>query len=85
MRPADVVTASAMFEQNIAQGRIQHMGQPSLTSVVANCEHRNIGSGGGFGYNAILTGADISILESVVMAQWLCSEAKEKKAQTFSY
>ena len=85
VRPADVVTASALFEQAIASGSICHKGQPALTKVVTNCEHRRIGSGGGFGYNSILAGADISLLESAVLAHWACKEAKEKKIQTVSY
>lgn len=85
VRPADVVTASALFEQSIANGSISHKGQPALAKVVTNCEHRRIGSGGGFGYNSILAGADIALLESVVLAHWSCKEAKEKKKQTVSY
>lgn len=85
MRPADVVTASAMFEQSLASGNVVHMGQPSLTRVVSNCEHRNIGSGGGFGYKSQIADADIALLESVVMAHWLCMEAKEQKKQTIDY
>ena len=64
---------------------ICHSGQPALTTVVTNCEHRSIGGGGGFGYKSILAGADISIMESVVLAHWGCKEAKEKKVQRIDY
>lgn len=85
VRPGDIVTASALFEQSIASGSICHKGQPALTRVATNCEHRRIGSGGGFGYQSILAGADISILESAVLAHWACKEARETKKQTVSY
>ena len=85
VKPGDVVTASALFEQSISSGSICHKGQPALTRVVTNCEHRRIGSGGGFGYSSILAGADISILDSVVLAHWACKEAKETKKQSVSY
>lgn len=85
VKPGEVITASAMFEQAVASGSICHNGQPSLARVVSNCEHRNIGTGGGFGYKSILAGADIALLESVVLAHWACKEAKERKPQKISY
>ena len=85
VKPSEVVTASAMFEQAVVGRTICHNGQPALTTVVTNCEHRSIGSGGGFGYKSILAGADISIMESVVLAHWGCKEAKEKKVQRIDY
>ena len=44
-----------------------------------------IGSGGGYGYTSILEGADISLLESVSLAVWLCANAKERKKQIITY
>lgn len=85
VKPGEVVTASSMWEQAVVSGAICHKGQPALERVVTNCEHRNIGSGGGFGYKSILAGADISIMESAILAFWGCKEAKEKKKQTVSY
>ena len=32
-----------------------------------------------------MEGADISLLESVVLAHWSCANAKEKKKQKISY
>lgn len=82
---AEVIEASAQFEQNLFAGRICHSGQPSLEQAVSNCEHRAIGSGGGFGYSSIMEGADVSLLESAVLAHWACANAKEKKKQKISY
>lgn len=82
---SEIVEANALFEKNVFAGAICHSVQPSLEQVMANCEHRAIGSGGGFGYNSILEGADISLLEAVALAHWACSKTKEKKKQKISY
>ena len=42
-------------------------------------------SGGGFGYLSVLEGADISLLEAVSLAHWLCANAKERKKQYISF
>lgn len=80
----DVIVAANMFEQAIASGSICHCGQPSLTQSVTNCEHRAIGTNGGFGYKSIKDGSEISLLESTMLAYWLCSTSKEKKKQRVS-
>lgn len=80
-----VVEANALFEQKLFDGQICHSGQPSLTQAAANCEHRAIGSSGGFGYTSILEGADVSLLESASLAHWICSGSKEKKKQVITY
>lgn len=82
---SDVVAAHALFEQQLFGGQIRHMDQPALAQAATNCEHRAIGSGGGFGYASVLEGADISLLEAVSLAHWLCANAKEHKPQRVSY
>lgn len=81
----EIIEANALFEQKLFAGEIRHKAQPALIQAVANCEHRNIGSNGGFGYTSILEGADISLLESLTLAHWLCANAKEKKKQVIHY
>lgn len=81
---ADIVAANALFEQQLFNGSIRHMNQPALTQAAANCEHRAIGSSGGYGYTSVLEGADITLLEAVSMAHWLCANAKERKKQIIS-
>ena len=80
-----IIKASSMFEQAISSGSLVHMRQSAVTQIVSNCEKRSIGSGGGFGYKSILDGADVSILESLILAHWLCVDVKEKKIQTIAY
>ena len=81
----EIIKANAMFEQALSAGSIVHMKQSAVTQIVSNCEKRAIGGNGGFGYQSILQGADISILDSMILAHWLCSEAKEKKPNQVRY
>lgn len=82
---SDVITANSLFETNLFDGKITHMAQPSLSQVVTNCEHRAIGTNGGFGYVSILEGSDISLLEAVSLAHWACAGAKEEHEQIIIY
>ena len=83
---SDVIEANTLFEAQLFGGQICHSGQPALTQAVSNCEHRAIGSSGGYGYTSILEGADVSLVESVSLAHWLCSTTKpEKKEQIIKY
>ena len=82
----EIIAANAKFEQGLYQRNICHMGQPSLENAVGNCEKRAIGSNGGFGYRSIKEGVEIALLDSVILAYWICSETKrEKKKQRISY
>ncbi len=80
-----VITANASFEQSLYTRDLCHMAQPSMVQVVTNCEKRAIGSGGGFGYRAILEGAAIELMDSMILASWQCREFKEPKKQRISY
>ena len=82
----EVISMNALFEKKLFEGSICHAGQPALVQAASNCEHRAIGSGGGFGYVSILEGADISLLEAVPLAVWQCSSSnKVKKKQIITY
>jgi phage terminase large subunit-like protein len=81
----EVITANATFEKGIYDQTICHGKQPSLLQAAGNCEKRAIGSGGGFGYRSIKDGVDISLLDSAILAYWICSISKDKKKQTISY
>lgn len=81
----EIILANAKFEQGICKKNIVHMGQPSLTQSVSNCEKRAIGANGGFGYKSIHEEIEVSLLDSIVYAYWACSEGKERKKQKISY
>ena len=82
----EIIAANTAFEQGLFQDNIRHMGQPSLTNAVGNCEKRAIGANGGFGYKAQKEGIEIALLDSVILAYWACSTTKEvKKKQRVRY
>lgn len=81
----DIIAANQMFEIAINKKTILHGDQPSMTQSVSNCEKRPIGSNGGFGYRSIKQGVDVSLVDSAILANWLCLTQKAKKKQTASY
>lgn len=82
----EVVLANTMFEQDLYAKRITHSGQESLAQVVTNCEKRPIGSNGGFGYRSLVESYDISLMDSMILAYWLCAVTKEApQKQSISY
>lgn len=81
----EVISANAMFEMALTSKELCHMGQPSLTQSVTNCEHRAIGSNGGRGYRSIKDDVDVGLMESMILAYWACATGKEKKKQRVSY
>lgn len=81
----EVVTANAAFKQAVDLHTVRHAGQPSLAQSVTNCDKRAIGSRGGFGFKSIKEGVDISIMDSVILAYWICSTTKERRKQKARY
>ena len=79
---ADVIAAHAAFEEDLFGHRLCHMGQPGLAASATNVEKRAIGTNGGFGYRSIREGVDVALLDSVVLASWLCREKSRKKTTT---
>ena len=81
----EIILANSMFEQALFAQTIQHKSQPSLYQVVTNCDKRNIGTSGGFGYRSQIEENDIALMESMILAHWACKEAKEVKKQRIGY
>ncbi|MBP3891476.1 MAG: terminase [Solobacterium sp.] len=81
----EVIASNYGFEQAIFEKTICHKNQPSLMQIVSNCEHRAIGSNGGYGFKAIREGMEIALLDSACLAFWAASESKETKTQKISY
>ena len=82
---ADVITANAAFSQAVSLKELTHMNQPSVTQIVSNCEKRAIGSRGGYGFKSILDGAKIELMDSLILAYWLCATKKEAKKPKIGY
>ncbi len=80
-----IILANSSFSQAIYAKQLCHMGQPSMVQIVSNCEKRAIGTNGGYGFKSILDGAKVELMDSVILASWLCSEKKERKKQKIGY
>lgn len=81
----EAITAYASFRQAINDETICHSGQPSVTQAVSNCEKRLIGTNGAFGYRSMRDDVDISIVESLAFASWLCMTTKVRRKQKIGY
>ena len=83
---AQFIKANSLFDIAMEQGTFVHMQQSAVTQVVTNCERRKIGANGGLGYQSMMDGADIALLDSMILAHWICSETKAgKKKQHIDY
>lgn len=81
----EIISANAFFESAVFAGSICHKNQPALAQIVENCDHRPIGSNGGYGYKSILDGADVTLLDSVILAVWAADRFAERPgSQTIS-
>lgn len=81
----EIVVANSLFEQAIFGQTICHNGQPSITQSITNCQKRPIGTNGGFAYRSIKEGVEVALLDSAMLAHWICASAKERKKQQISY
>ena len=81
----EIIMSNSAFSQAVSMKQLCHMGQPSLVQIVSNCEKRAIGTNGGYGFKSILDGAKIELMDSMILAFWMCSEKKERKKQKICY
>ena len=81
----EVIQAASDFETAIANKTICHAGQPGLRQSVTNCQHRAIGSGGGYGYKTLDDAIEVALVESIVLANHAAATAKEGKRQRVGY
>jgi phage terminase large subunit-like protein len=80
------IKANSVFDMAMENGTFCHMQQSAVTQVVSNCERRKIGAYGGLGYQSLVEGMDIALLDSIILAHWICSDTKaEKKKQNIDY
>lgn len=82
---SQIIMANSAFSQGVNSKQLCHMGQPSMVQIVSNCEKRAIGTNGGYGFKSILDGAKVELMDSMILAFWLCSEKQETKKQRISY
>lgn len=77
----EVVQAASDFETAIANKTLCHNGQPGLRQSVTNCQHRAIGSGGGYGYKTLDDDIEVALIESAILAAHAAAQAKEVRRQ----
>ena len=65
-----IIDANQRFEKGVFEKNLQHMDQPTLTAIVSACEHRVIGTAGGFGFKPINAAHDVAIMDAAVLAAW---------------
>lgn len=82
---SDFMLANSQFEQAVFNDGLYHMAQPTLDIAVTNCEKKKYGNRGAFIYVPNVETIDITIMESAVLAHWLCLNTKESKGQTVGY
>lgn len=82
---AEVIEANAAFMTRLAAKELCHAGQPSMANSVSNCEKRTIGSNGGFGFRSINDAYDIALMDSMILAQWICGKKSKTVRQKISY
>jgi len=82
---SDIINANTQFETAIYDRSLCHNCQPSLTQSVSNCQRRGIGSKGGFGFESLKPDIDVTLIESVALAYWLCFNNQGKRRQKISY
>ena len=82
---SDFTLANSQFEQSVFGAGLWHMPQPILDEAVTNCEKKRYGSRGAFIYVPNVETIDITMMESAVLAHWLCLNTKETKGQKVGY
>ena len=82
---AQVIAANAAFADAINDETLCHMGQPSVVQIATNCDTRAIGGHGGFGYRSIKPDVAVEILDSIILAHWLCQTARPARTQKVYY
>lgn len=82
---ADFTLANSQFENAVFNKGLYHMPQPMLDEAVTNCEKKKYGNRGAFIYVPNVETIDITVMESAILAHWLCLNSKESKGQTVGY
>ena len=77
---AEIISANSFFEKTVFAKKVVHREQKSMTNIISNCKKRLIGSRGGFGYESLVENYDIALMDSAILAIWICSVTREKKA-----
>lgn len=72
---ADFAAACSTISNAVKEKALEHYGQDELTESATRCTRRNIGSGGGWGFEST-DDADASIIEAAALAYWGAATTK---------
>ncbi|WP_226925364.1 ATP-binding protein [Georgenia thermotolerans] len=74
----EAITAHAGFLRAINEGDLTHLAQPGLDSQVRVAGKRKIGNAGGWGWQSVTPGADVTALDAVTLARHGAATAKKR-------
>ncbi|MEO6627621.1 MAG: DEAD/DEAH box helicase family protein [Aquihabitans sp.] len=77
----EAIAAHAGFVGAIASASIAHPNDPALTAAATSVIRRPIGRAGGWGFSG-RDGADVTLVESAVLASWLAPAKKSTGRRT---
>lgn len=68
----EIIVANSLWEQgNLSKNNLPRKPAITITGNT-NCDKRNIGSNGGFGYKSQFDDMDIALMDSALLAHWAC-------------
>ena len=70
------VTAHSMLDRAVTQGEVSHSGQPDLDSQAETAIRRKIGTAGGFGWEPVVEGETVALLDAVTLAHYAAKTSK---------
>lgn len=65
---AEAIAAHAGFLRHVHEGTLTHLGQAGLAAAIAVAGKRPIGRAGGWGFESVAIGGDVSPVEAVTLA-----------------
>lgn len=75
------VTAHAMLDRAVTQGEVSHSGQPDLDAQAETAIRRKIGNAGGFGWDPVVEGETVALLDAVTLAHYAAKTSKRNPSR----
>lgn len=74
----EAITAHAGMLRAVVEATVTHLGQPGLDAQVRVAGKRKIGVYGGWGWEAVVPGGDVTALDAVTLARHAAETAKRR-------
>lgn len=75
----EAITAHSGFLRAVQEGDLTHLAQPGLDGQVRVAGKRKIGNAGGWGWQAITPGGDVTALDAVTLARHAVTSSKRRR------